>query len=129
MKRKIFILIFSIITFGVIIKADEIQKGILKDYTGRYTFIDVENSTTENVSVELLSDSTLKVVATAGTVTLKLLKDDEFKVSEYEGQVIFIRDETKLKVIGVKVIVPIANIEAEGKKVQIEEIKEIDEAE
>jgi len=116
MKRIISILIFLIIAFGALTQAGEIQNINLKDYIGRYAFDNVQNSTIEYVSVELLSDSTLKAVASAGTATLILHKADEFKLLEYEGQVIFIRDETKLNVIGAKVFIPIANIEAEGKK-------------
>ena len=123
MKKIILLLIFLLTTLGSMIKAYENPTSKLTDYCGKYTFIDVENETTEIVSVELHSDSTLKAVANAGVVTLIYLKNDEFKLSEYEGRVKFIRDESKLNVIAVKVTVPIANIDTEGKKDQLNAIK------
>lgn len=124
MKKIILLLFFSFVTLGSMIKAYENPTSKLTDYCGKYTFIDLENETTEIVSVELNNDSTtLKAVASAGVVTLIHLKNDEFKLSEYEGRVIFIRDESKLKVIAVKVSVPIANIDVEGKKDQLDATK------
>ena len=123
MNKKILTIVFSILTFAGIINAVENQKSNLKDYTGQYSFINVENSNLENVRVELHGDSTLKAVASMGEIIMKLVKENEFKVSEYDGKVLFIRDETSQKVIGVKVFVPSVNIEAEGKKEQIETVE------
>lgn len=114
---KISMLFILIVTF-VGIHAEENQKKSLTDYLGQYAFVD-ENATTDNVLVELHSDSTLKATAAIGSVTLKFIKDDEFEIAEYGGQVLFIRDEEKQNVIGVKVIVPSANIEKDGKKEQL----------
>lgn len=119
MKIKNCILTFSIITLVGVLKAEENKKRNLNDYTGMYSFVD-QNSSIDNVKVEFQSDSTLTVVAAMGSVTLKHVKDDEFKVSEYDGQVLFIRDEAKLKVISVKVNVPSFNIETVGTKEQLE---------
>lgn len=115
MKIKNIILVFSIIAFFGILKAEEIKKRNLNDYTGRYTFV-YDSSTIDNVLVHLHSDSILKVEANVGTANLVFVKGDEFKISEYDGRVIFIRDTTNQKVIGVKVIVPVASIDVEGKK-------------
>ena len=111
------ILIFSIILFFGILKAEETKKRNLNDYTGRYSFV-FDNSTIDNVLVEYRNDSILSVQANVGTANLIFVKGDEFKISEYDGRVIFLRDSTNQKVIGAKVIVPVSNIDVEGKKDQ-----------
>ena len=124
MKKIILLLFFSFVTLVSLINSYEKPTSTLTVFCVKYTFIDLENETTEIVSVELNNDSTtLKAVASAGVVTLIHLKNDEFKLSEYEGRVIFIRDESKLIVIAVKVSVPIANIDVEGKKDQLDATK------
>jgi len=115
MKIKNAIFVFSTISLFGLLKAEEIKKCNLNDYTGRYSFIH-DNSTIDNVLVEFKNDSILRVEANVGTANLVFVKGDEFKISEYDGQVIFIRDTTNQKVIGVKVFVPVANIDVEGKK-------------
>ncbi|GEM_PF-6956458 len=107
--------IISIIAFFGVLKAQETIKKNLSDYTGRYSFVH-ENTTMDDVTLEVRNDSILKVEAIVGTANLIFVKGDEFKIFEYEGRVMFIRDTTSQKVIGVKVIVPAMEITAEGKK-------------
>jgi len=115
MKMKNSILIISIIAFFGVLKADETIKRNLNDYTGRYSFAH-ENITMDDVTLEVRNDSILKVEANVGTANLIFVKGDEFKIFEYEGRVLFIRDTTSQKVIGVQVVVPSLEIQAEGKK-------------
>jgi len=115
---KISLFIFSLFIMVGIIKAEENKKINLNEFIGRYSFVG-ENSSVDIVIVELQSDSTLKAVASMGSVTLIHVKDDEFKVSEYSGRILFTRDNTKQNIIGVKVNLPSANIETEGKKEQL----------
>jgi Zn/Cd-binding protein ZinT len=111
------LLVFSIISLFGILKAEETKKRNLNDYSGRYTFV-YNSSTIDNVLVEFRNDSILSVQTNVGTANLIFVKGDEFKISEYDGRVIFQRDSTNQKVIGVKVIVPVSNIDIEGKKEQ-----------
>ena len=112
---KVSLLLILMISFVAVLKADETIKRNLNDYKGRYSFVH-ENTTMDDVELEVRNDSILKVEANVGTANLIFVKGDEFKIFEYEGRVLFIRDTTNQKVIGVKVVVPALEIQAEGKK-------------
>ncbi len=82
---------------------------------GRYVF--PYNQAIEEVVVNLRNDS-LFATASLGTVQLKHVSDDNFEIPEYGGEVIFTRNDTSKVVSTVKVTIPVASIEIEGKKVQ-----------
>ncbi len=65
----------------------------MNDYIGRYSYVQ-ENSSIDNVLVEFSNDSILKVESNVGIVNLIFVKGDEFKISKYDGRVIFLRDST-----------------------------------
>lgn len=115
-KLKFSILVLSMLVILGLLKAQDNLRD-LNDYVGRYSF-EYENNSMDDVKLEIANDSTLKVEANIGSATLIFKKEDEFKIFEYDGRVIFLRDSTAQKVIGVKVIVPNLDIETEGKKVE-----------
>lgn len=114
MKRFLLIFVIIIIPFyGSLIANDSIPRKSLMEYAGRYTF--PENHLAENITIELINDS-LVVVSEIGSVNLTQIADDTFEVSQYSVKVQFIKNETKQKVIGVRVIYTEGDIDITGKK-------------
>lgn len=94
---------------------NEIPKRNMKDYVGSYTFVQ-GNVPVDSVLVKLHNDSVLVAEASNGWAYLKYVKEDEFELSEYNGQVLFLRNDTTRIVIGVKVVILTSDIEVEGKR-------------
>jgi hypothetical protein len=114
MKKKILMIAVVISCLMGLIKAENnVQKQDLKIYTGKYNF--TLNNTPESATVELKGD-TLRIVASIGSADLKFIENESFGIPQYGGLVVFLKDETKQKVIGIRVSVPMGNIELEGVK-------------
>ena len=97
----------------IAVSKNEIPKRNMKDYVGSYTFIQ-GNVPVDSVLVKLHNDSVLVAEASNGWAYLKYVKEDEFELSEYNGQVLFLRNDTTRIVIGVKVVILTSDIEVEG---------------
>lgn len=115
MKTKIISLILLFSVAGIISAFRPTPSTKLSDYVGRYVF--PYNQAAEEVIINLRNDS-LFATASLGTVQLKYIAEDNFEIPEYGGEVTFTRKDSTKVVSTVKVIIPAASIEIEGKKVQ-----------
>lgn len=114
MKKKLLLIALIIVSLAGLLKAGENdQKQNLKIYTGKYNF--VLNNTPESVNVELNGD-TLRIISSIGSADLKFIENESFGIPQYGGLVVFLKDETKQKVVGIKVSIPMGNIDLEGVK-------------
>lgn len=106
--------------FGTVQAEEKVQIKNMLEYTGRYIF--PENNIAESLTVEQ-SNNLLKIVSSIGSADLKFIGDDSFEIPEYGGNAIFIIDETTQKVVGIKVSIPMGNIDLEGVKEETKELK------
>lgn len=113
MKTKLMLIVLTLTIFAGVSYAQKApaQEIDLKEYTGRYLF--TYDDRTEDVIVELRNDS-LVATASLGKANLKFIAEDNFGIPQYGGLVEFVRDETTLKITGVKVIIPMGDIDLEG---------------
>ena len=121
MKKTLTVLSLIIFAlFGAIQAEEKVQIKNMLEYTGRYIF--PENNMAESLMVEQ-NNNLLKIVSSIGSADLKFIGNDSFQIPEYGGNAIFVKDETNQKVIGIKVSIPMGNIDLEGVKEEIKELK------
>ncbi len=113
MKRKSLLIISVLIFCGSLFANDSIPKKSFTDYVGRYKL--PENQYAEYASVEMKND-TLYVVADMGSIQLIYIQDETFEIPDFNVQVKFVRDETKRKVLGVRIIYTDGDVDMFGKK-------------
>ncbi len=124
MKRTLLVLSLIILAlFGAVQAEEKVQIKNMLEYTGRYTF--PENNIAGSLTVEQ-NNNLLKIVSTIGSADLKFIGNESFEIPEYGGNVIFVKDVKNQKVVGIKVSIPMGNIDLEGVKDEIKEkIKEL----
>lgn len=89
------------------------QDTALVNYTGKYIF--PAGSAVDEADVTL-EGQTLTISASLGTASLTRSGGDVFTIPQYNGRVEFLRDSSE-NIAGIKVLIGMADIEAEGKKV------------
>ncbi|SIO09806.1 hypothetical protein [Chitinophaga niabensis] len=90
------------------------QKSSLTEYPGTYKL--GTGDAAQDTRVELKEDK-LTISGSRGSANLSMLKPDTFSVDEYGGEVIFLRNPVK-QISGIKVNIPVANIDLEGIRVE-----------
>lgn len=104
--------LFTLLIWCITASISNAQDTSIVEYTGRYVF--PAGSAVEEADVTSEA-GTLTISASLGVASLTREKGDIFLIPQYSGKVEFFRDTTK-KITGIKVIIPMADIDAEGKK-------------